>query len=392
MNGTEGPLRGLRVVELAGIGPAPFACMTLADLGADVVRIDRTDGGRPFGEWHNVLDRGRRSVALDLKTGEGTALLMRLVERSDVLVEGFRPGVAERLGAGPQECLARNPGLVYARITGWGQDGPLATAPGHDINYLALSGALHAIGERGGPPVPPVNLLGDFAGGGLLLTTGILAALFERRESGLGQVVDTAIVDGAAAMLGMLAAMTASGQWTHERGANLLDGGAPFYGVYACADGEYVAVGALEERFHRDLLRGLGLDEGAAADRWDRREWPRLRRLLAERFRTRTRDEWAAAFDGTEACVTPVLSLGEAAEHPHNRARRTFLRTPEGHQPAPAPRFGRTAAGMPGRAPRPGEHTRNVLAEYGVAREDVERCLAVGAAAQAEPESRTSRI
>ncbi|MGK5449090.1 CaiB/BaiF CoA transferase family protein [Streptomyces radiopugnans] len=370
-----GPLSGLRILELAAIGPAPFACMVLADLGAEVVRVDRPGGDRPFGSWHRVLDRGRRSVALDLKDPAAAEALMRLVERSDVLVEGFRPGVAERLGVGPEECRARNPRLVYARMTGWGQTGPLAAAPGHDINYIALTGALDAVGRAGGPPVPPLNLLGDFAGGGLPLAVGILAALHERQRSGLGQVVDAAIVDGTASLLGMLTAMTGAGRWSPERGGNLLDTGAPFYDVYECADGGHMAVGALEERFYLEFLAGLGLDPEELPDRGDPGEWPVLRREFARRFASRTRREWTEAFDGTQACVTPVLTLAEAAGHPHNRARGTYREAGGLLQPAPAPRFGRTAARLPGPAPRCGEHTREVLAESGLSEAEIGRLL-----------------
>ncbi|QGV77495.1 CaiB/BaiF CoA transferase family protein [Streptomyces ficellus] len=386
-----GPLSGLRVVELAGIGPAPFACMLLADLGADVVRVDRADGERAFGTWHRVLDRGRRSVALDLKHPDGTEAVLRLAERADVLVEGFRPGVAERLGIGPAVCAERNPALVYARMTGWGQDGPLSRAPGHDINYIALSGALHAIGTGGGPPVPPVNLLGDFAGGGLYLAVGVLAALHERRTSGRGQVVDTAIVDGTASLLGMLIGMAEAGEWQGGRGDNLLDGGAPYYTVYACADGGHVAVGALEDRFYAALLDGLGLDAALVPDRSDRAGWPALRELFAARFATRTRDDWAAVFDGTEACVSPVLSVTEAVAHPHHAARGTYLRDDTGVQPGPAPRFGRTTATVPPPAPRPGEHTREVLAECGWSGADTERLLRTGAARDAHRHGATTR-
>ncbi|MFP3991488.1 CaiB/BaiF CoA-transferase family protein [Streptomyces sp. E11-3] len=329
-----GPLTGLRVVELAAIGPVPYACMVLADLGADVVRIDRADGGRSFGDWHTVLDRGRTALPLDLKDPGDVAELLRIVDRSDVLVEGFRPGVAERLGIGPGQCHQRNPALVYARMTGWGQDGPLARTPGHDINYLALTGALYAIGEADGPPIPPLNLLGDFAGGGMFLVAGVLAALYERRGSGRGQVVDAAIVDGAGSMLGMLVAMADAGQWRNERGANLLDGGAPFYRCYACADGGHVAVGALEDRFYGALLHGLQLDGDGLPDRADRANWPYLTAVFEECFARQGRDFWARRFEDTEACVTPVLSVAEAAGHPHHQAR--------GSGPAaPAPRFAR---------------------------------------------------
>ncbi|MEU5019551.1 CaiB/BaiF CoA-transferase family protein [Streptomyces angustmyceticus] len=380
-----GPLAGLRVLELAAIGPAPYACMMLADLGAEVIRVDRPGQERAFAPWHRILDRGRRPVALDLKDPAGTGLLLRLVDGADVLVEGFRPGVAERLGVGPGACRARNPALVYGRMTGWGQDGPLAQAPGHDINYIGLTGALHAIGPAGGAPVPPANLLGDFGGGGMLLAAGILAALVERSRSGLGQVVDAAIVDGTASLTGMLLAMAQAGQWDADRGGNLLDGGAPFYAVYPCADGGHVAVGALEERFYRALLAGLGLDGDRLPDRDDPANWPALRREFEERFATRTRAQWAAAFDGTEACVTPVLSLAEAAAHPHHRARGTYRPAPDGVQPAPAPRFARTPA-RPDPAP-PRRPSRSLLARWGLTEAESAR---LGAGEQPAATARTS--
>ncbi len=313
------PLEGLRVVELAAIGPVPYAGMLLTDLGAEVIRIDRADGVRPFEQWHRGLDRARRRVALDLKHPDGLAAL---------------------LGFGPRECHARNPGLVYGRMTGWGQDGPLANTPGHDINYLALSGALDAIGPEGGDPVVPLNLVGDFAGGALPLVVGVLAAVIERRATGIGRVIDAAIVDGTASLLTMLAAMDDAGLWSRGRGRNLLDGGAPFYTVYTCADGRHIAVGALEERFYLEFVRGLGLDPGALPDRDEPANWPRLRRVFALRFAEAGRDAWAARFEGTAACVTPVLSLAEAAGHPHHRARGTYPRDDAGAiRPAPAPRL-----------------------------------------------------
>jgi alpha-methylacyl-CoA racemase len=333
------PLEGLRVVELAAIGPVPYAGMLLADLGAEVVRVDRADGERPFAAWHRGLDRGRRSVALDLKQPAGLAALLRLVEGCDVLLEGFRPGVAERLGFGPRECHARNRALVYGRMTGWGQHGPLAHSPGHDINFLALSGALDAIGPEGGPPVVPLNLVGDFAGGALPLVVGVLAALIERRGTGVGRVIDAAIADGTAALLTMLAAMDSAGLWDRGRGRNLLDGGAPFYTVYACADGRHIAVGALEERFYLEFVRGLGLDPAQLPDRDDPEHWPGLRRAFALQFAECDRDTWAKRFEESEACVTPVLSLAEAAEHPHHRARGTYRGGAGRRLPAPAPRF-----------------------------------------------------
>src|SRR6266545_2693126 len=326
-----GPLEGLRVVELAGIGPVPFAGMVLADLGADAVRVDRIDGNRPL-DAHRILDRGRRSVALDLKDPRAVEVVLRMAQGSDVLVEGFRPGVAERLGFGPEECRRRNARLVYARMTGWGQDGPLAGAPGHDINYLALSGALDAIGPAGGPPVPPLNVLGDFAGGGLLLVTGILAALYERERSGLGQVVDAAILDGVAGLLSMLHALTAAGQW---------------------------------------------LPAADLPDRADPANWPELRRVFAARFADRTRDAWLADFSGTDACVTPVLTLAESVADAHHQARGTY----RAGEPAPAPRFSRTRGAVRRPAPAPGEHTREVLTELGLAGSEIDDLLRGGVAA-----------
>jgi len=381
-----GPLSGLRVLELTGIGPAPFACMLLADLGAEVIRIDRADGVRPFAEWHRVLDRGRRSVALDLKNPYAVRAALRLAERCDVLVEGFRPGVAERLGVGPHQCHARNPSLVYARMTGWGQHGPLAQTPGHDINYIALTGALDAIGSAGGPPVPPVNLLGDFAGGGMLLFGGILAAVLEQRRTGRGRVVDAAIVDGTALLMSMLLGMSGAGQWQPARGRNLLDGGAPFYCVYPCLDGRYVAVGALEDQFFTALVQGLGLDPGSLPDRWRHANWDVLRTVFADRFARRTRDEWASVFSSTDACVTPVLTVEEAALHPHLRARGAFLPDGSALQPASAPRYDGAEPPQSVPPPVPGQHTREVLAESGCSEEELEQLLSSGAArADSEP-------
>jgi alpha-methylacyl-CoA racemase len=359
-----GPLDGLRVVELAGIGPVPFAGMLLADLGADVVRVDRPGGDRPLAA-HRILDRGRRSVALDLKRPRAVEVVLRLLDRADVLIEGYRPGVAERLGLGPSECLSRNPRLVYARMTGWGRDGTRAPTAGHDLNYLALSGVLDAIGRAGGPPVPPLNLLGDFAGGALPLVTGILAALYERERSGHGQVVEADIVTGVAGLTGMVLALAAAGLWRPERGTNLLDSGAPFYDVYACADGRYVAVGALEEPFYAALLSGLGLDPAAVPDRSDPARWPDLRAVLAARFATRTRDEWGAVFERTDACVTPVLTLAEATAGP------AYLTRDGRAEPVPGPGFSRTPVRLPDPAPEPGAHTREVLREYGLTEEEI---------------------
>jgi alpha-methylacyl-CoA racemase len=344
----RGALNGLRVVELAGIGPGPHAAMVLADLGADVVRVVRGESEPvPVDPLADPLLRGRRVVTADLKEPAGRAAVLSLVDNADVLIEGFRPGVAERLGVGPEVCLARNPRLVYGRMTGWGQHGPLSTAAGHDINYLGLTGALHAIGRAGEPPVPPLNLVGDFGGGSMLLLTGVLAALYERERSGLGQVVDAAMVDGVAMLLQLAWGLRAAGAWSDERGSNLLDGAAPFYDTYECADGRYVAVGALEPKFYASLLAGLGLAPGEVPDRADPAGWPALRSRFAAAFATRTRDEWVAAFAGTDACVTPVLRFDEVAGHPHVAARGSVVEVDGLTQAAPAPRFSRTPAGEP---------------------------------------------
>jgi crotonobetainyl-CoA:carnitine CoA-transferase CaiB-like acyl-CoA transferase len=338
----RGPLTGVRVVELAGQAPGPFGCMVLADLGADVVRVDRP-GPCPEGP----LQRGRRVTVLDLKSPDGVAGLLRLVDRADVLVEGYRPGVAERLGFGPPVCLDRNPRLVYARMTGWGQDGPLAERAGHDIDYLAVSGALEPLGRVDDRPHAPINLLGDFGGGGMLLAVGVLAALLERERSGAGQIVDAAMVDGSALLTALLHGMLAAGTWGEPRGENLLDGGAPFYDTYRTADGGFVAVGALEPRFYAALLTGLGLAALDLPDQYDRSGWPELRRMFADRFARRTRAEWTAVFADTDACVAPVLAPAEAHRHPHNAMRGTFVEVGGIRQPAPAPRFSRTPAAVP---------------------------------------------
>lgn len=364
----SGPLSGLRVVEMGGIGPGPHAAMLLADLGADVVRVERPAGGLqalPSGvpDW---LLRSRRSVALDLKDPAGLRMVQELVAKADVLVEGFRPGVAERLGIGPVECHAANPGLVYARMTGWGQDGPLAARAGHDINYIGLTGVLHAVGTAGARPTVPVNLLGDFGGGSLYLVLGIMAALWERNRSGAGQVVDTAIVDGASSLAQMIWALLAYGAWTDRPASNLLDSGAPFYDTYACSDGRFMAVGALEPQFYAQLLAGLGLTDAGLPDQYDQAGWPLLRARFTEIFAARTRDEWTAVFAGTDACVTPVLTFAEAAEHPHITGRGTITAFDGVVQAAPAPRFSRTVPDKPTAPPSPGADTDTVLREWGV--------------------------
>lgn len=374
--GPAGPLTGLRVLELAGIGPAPYAAMMLADLGAEVVRVDRP-GQAPDGAGP-VVARGRRSVILDLKQPAAVGALLGMIDRADVLIDPYRPGVAERLGIGPEVCLGRNPRLVYGRMTGWGQDGPWAGMAGHDIGYIAITGALHAIGRAGGPPQPPANLLGDFGGGTMFLLVGIAAALWERERSGLGQVVDAAIVDGTASLTSFLFGMRAQGLWSDERGKNLLDTGAPYYDVYQTADGKWMAVGALEPQFFAELIRLLQLDH--TPSQHDVARWPELRALLADRFRQRTRDEWAAVFAGTDACVAPVLTFAEARQHPQIAARQTLLQRDGVTQPAPAPRFSRTPARL---APPPvaaGADTRQVLGDWGI--DTVDELLASGAAVQ----------
>ncbi|MBB4684903.1 CaiB/BaiF CoA transferase family protein [Amycolatopsis jiangsuensis] len=362
----SGPLGGVRVVELAGLAPAPFACMLLADLGAEVIRVDRaTPGADVLGIPNDPLTRGRRSVGVNTKTAEGVELVLRLAERADVLVEGFRPGVAERMGLGPQQVHARNPALVYGRITGWGQDGPLAQSAGHDINYIGIAGALDPVGRAGERPVPPLNLVGDFGGGGLLLAMGVLAALHERTTSGRGQVVDASMVEGAALLTTSLHGMHAAGLWPGERGQNLLDGGAPFYDTYETADGEYVAVGAIEMRFWADLVKVLDLPAEDLPVHVDQSQWLRLREILATAIRGFTRDELLARAEGTDACLTPVLSPWEAAAHPQNAARGTFVDIGGTVQPAPAPRFDRTPAATPDAPPRTGADTTDVLTELG---------------------------
>ena len=366
----SGPLAGLRALELGGIGPAPFCGMLLADLGVEVIKVERVATATGQGgdsARYEVLNRGRTSIAVDLKSTDGRDIALALAETSDMVFEGFRPGVVERLGLGPDDCMARNPRLVYGRMTGWGQGGPLEQAAGHDINYIGLVGALDAIGTSGGPPVPPLNLLGDFGGGGAFLALGLVSAVWEAARSGRGQVVDASIVDGTSALMGMLLGMRSAGRWQGGRGENLLDGGAHFYGVYECADGRFISVGAIEPQFYSRLLDGLGVDEPLGSDRMEPRDWPMLRRRVTEAFQTRGRDEWMKIFAERDACVAPVLSLQEAVAHPHNQSRGYIGFADGVMQPGPAPRFDRTKGAGPRPVPAAGEHTEEVLRRLGVA-------------------------
>ena len=366
-----GPLRGVKVVEIASIGPGPFAEMMLADIGADVIRLERAggDAGLGSGSW-NFMHRGRPSVACDLKTDAGRDLVLRLCEGADALIEGFRPGVMERLGLGPEDLAARNPKLVYGRMTGYGQEGPMAATAGHDINYIALSGALGSMAREGGRPLFPLNLVGDFGGGGMLLALGVLAAVIEARESGRGQVVDASMVEGASVMMTLIHAMRAIGMWSDPPGTNVLDSGAHFYEVYECSDGGFVAVGALEPQFYAKLLELLELDP-AEFPQMDTTRWPELKERFAAVFRTRTRDEWAAILEPADACATPVLSLEEAPGHPHNAARGSFIEVGGKLQPVPAPRFGRTPSDRPAPPPEPGADTDSALAAWGLDPDEV---------------------
>ncbi|TYL54923.1 CoA transferase [Nocardioides sp. BGMRC 2183] len=377
-----GPLNGIKVVEIAGIGPSPHACMILADLGADVIRIERPGGQLLTGGSHDLLNRGRPSVALDLKKPQAIATVLELVADADVLVEGMRPGVLERLGLGPEVCQERNPRLVFARMTGWGQDGPWSQAAGHDMNYVAITGTLFGLGQDKARPHFPTNLVGDFGGGSTYLVIGILSALLEAKASGQGQVVDAAIVDGTAHLNAMTSAFLAGGNYQEERAANLLDGGAPYYDIYETADGEHMSVGALEPQFYEEFVRLLGVEE-TAPDRYDLANADALREIFSAAFKTRTRDEWCAIFDATDACVAPILRVSEAPEHPHIKAREIFVEHEGVLQPQPAPRFSRTEAtlGLPPAA-KAGAQTREALAAWGIA--DVETLIESGAAVQVD--------
>ncbi|MEO1062111.1 MAG: CaiB/BaiF CoA-transferase family protein [Actinomycetota bacterium] len=379
-----GPLTGVRVIEIQGIGPGPFCGMMLSDMGAEVIRIDRAAsvrGGDPSTPPVDVLARGRRSIGVDLKHPDGVDTVLGLVETADVLFEGFRPGVAERLGIGPDECAARNPKLVYGRMTGWGQEGPISHAAGHDINYIALAGALHGIGREGERPVPPLNLVGDFGGGGMLLAYGIVCAVLEAQRTGQGQVVDAAMVDGAASLMAMFFSMTAMGVWQDERGVNLLDGGAHFYDTYECSDGRYVAIGSIEPQFYAELLRLTGLADAELPKQMDRSNWPALKGRLTEVFLSKTRDEWVEIMEGSDVCFAPVLTLAEAPQHPHNVARSTFVEVAGVTQPGPSPRFSRTGAEVQGPPAHAGQHTDEILTEAGLSAADIAKLRDAGAIA-----------
>jgi alpha-methylacyl-CoA racemase len=364
-----GPLKGIKIIELAGIGPGPFCAMLLSDLGAEVIRVDRIEaaGQKNAG----ALLRGRRSIAIDLKNPQGVATVLRLVDEADALLEGFRPGVTERMGLGPDVCLKRNPRLVYGRMTGWGQEGPLSQAAGHDINYIALTGALNSIARRGQAPTPPLNLVGDFGGGALYLAVGVLAALLEARSSRKGQVVDTSMVDGAAHLMMMFYEMRATGFWTDEPGTNLLDTGAHFYDVYETRDDKYISLGSIEPKFYAELLRLSGLEREKLPDQNDRSQWPALKRRVAEVIRTKTREEWCRIMEGSDVCFAPVLSLAEAPKHPHNVKRKTFIEVGGVVQPAPAPRFSRTPNDGPRPPAIPGENGAEILSDWGFSSDEI---------------------
>lgn len=361
-----GPLHGYKIIEMAGIGPGPFCAMLLSDMGADVIRVDRLGGTNVLGMDYDLLNRGRRSIAVDLKTPEGVETVLKLVEKADGLIEGYRPGVMERLGLGPDVCQGRNPKLTFGRMTGWGQDGPLSHAAGHDINYISLTGALHATGTQSSGPVPPLNLVGDFGGGAMYLAFGLVCGLLEAKTSGKGQVIDTAMTDGASHLMAMMYGLKHLGMWNDERESNIIDGGAHFYGVYECADGKYVSIGSIEPQFYAELLDKAGITDEAFKKQMKFSEWPNLKAKLVNLFKTKTRDEWCAIMEGTDICFAPVLSLAEAPNHPHNKARDTFIEYDGVVQPAPAPRFNRTVPEIQRSPPQPGEHTAEILADWGI--------------------------
>jgi len=377
-----GPLTGIKVLEFEAIGPGPFCGMMLSDMGADVLLVERPQDpglGVPRARWTDVMSRGRRSITLDLKSPQGVEAALQLAEKADALIEGFRPGVMERIGLGPDVLLARNPRLVYGRMTGWGQDGPLAPRAGHDINYIALTGVLHAIGRAGQAPVPPLNLVGDFGGGGMLLAFGIACGLVEAKHSGKGQVVDAAMVDGASTLAAMFSGMMAAKRWSEVRGENILDTGSPWYDTYETKEGKFVAIGSIEPKFYADLLQRLGLAGESLPEQNDRAGWPVLREKFAAAFRSKTRDEWVAAFEGSDACFAPVLTFSEARADPHNVARGTFVEIGGISQPGPAPRFSRTPGKVRGGPPERGQHGRAALVDWGFSAQQIDALAGLGA-------------
>jgi len=376
-----GPLAGVKIIEIAGIGPGPFCGMMLADMGAEVIRVDRASAPTNAPRSNDVLARGRRSIALNLKKPEAVETVLKLCERADAVFEGFRPGVAERLGIGPDACMGRNPKLVYGRMTGWGQDGPMSQAAGHDINYISLSGALHAIGPKGGKPVPPLNLVGDFGGGGMLLAFGMVCALLEASRSGRGQVVDASMVEGSAALMAMIYSFASGGGHSEERGTNMLDGGTHFYDTYETKDGKYISLGSIEPQFYALLIEKAGLDPQKFAPQMDRNKWPELKEELTRVFKTKSRDEWCAIMEGSDVCFAPVLSFREAPSHPHNVARNSFVEINGVMQPAPCPKFSRSAPEQPRPPRRAGEDTEAVLSDFGFSSGQIASLRAAGALA-----------
>ncbi|MBA3028293.1 MAG: CoA transferase [Desulfobacteraceae bacterium] len=368
-----GPLKGIKIIEIAGIGPGPFCAMMLADMGADIIRVDRK--GNPGLGKMDLLNRSRRSIAVDLKKPEAVELVLKLVEKADGIMEGFRPGVMEKLGLGPEVCLKRNPKIVFGRMTGWGQDGPLALAAGHDINYISIAGVLHAIGHAGGKPVPPLNLVGDFGGGGMFLAFGMVCGILEAAKSGKGQVVDAAMVDGAASLMTLMWGLKTMGMWTDERGVNLLDTGAHFYDAYETADGKYISIGSIEPQFYQLLLKLAKIDDPDFAYQQNREKWPELKEKITRIFKTKTREEWCKIMEGSDVCFAPVLSMEEALQHPHNIARSTFIEVDGVSQPAPAPRFSRTVAEISGPPPLAGEHNETALLDWGLSKDEIQSLL-----------------
>ena len=375
-----GPLKGIKIIEMAGIGPGPFCGMVLADLGAEVIRVDRASA-KGTGSRQEASNRGKKSIAVDLKSKEGVEIVLKLVQEADAIFEGFRPGVMERLGLGPEECMELNESLVYGRMTGWGQDGPLANAAGHDINYISLSGALAAIGRPGSPPVPPLNLIGDFGGGGMLLALGLVSALLESKQSGKGQVVDAAMTDGSALLMTMIYTMQSSGFWKDSMGSNMLDGGAHFYDTYECSDGKFISLGSIEPQFYKLLCDLAGFDNNLSSDQMSRDDWPEKKKAVKEIILTKTREEWCQIMEGTDVCFAPVLNMEEAPNHPHNKARQTFIELEGVTQPAPAPRFSRTNPEVQSSPSLVGEHTDEILQSLNLGADEIEKLKTSGSVA-----------